>query len=58
MMDKKEMARFEIRITSVENASWQGEVVTETDRYQFQSEMQLLTWLHSQFPEIFPDQDE
>ncbi|MBQ8590885.1 MAG: hypothetical protein IJ486_10590 [Firmicutes bacterium] len=58
MTDKKELARFEVRITSVENESWQGEVTTETDRFCFKSEMQLFAWLNRTFPEIFPCQEE
>ena len=53
-MEKKEIARFTVQIVSVEDATWQGSVVTEDAIFHFQSEMQLLKWLFEKYPKLLP----
>lgn len=42
---KNNEIRFDIRITSTNNATWQGLVMTEEGAYRFESELQLLNIL-------------
>ena len=54
-MEKRELARFTIRVLSTDNGSWQGEVYAEGETFAFQSELQLLKWLYKRFPQIEPE---
>ena len=54
-MEKKELARFTVRVLSANNGSWQGEVYAEGETFAFQSELQLLKRLYEKFPQIEPD---
>ncbi len=51
---EKELACFTIRILSAENGSWQGECLTGDKTFRFQSELQLLRWIHAAYPELGP----
>lgn len=51
---EKELACFTIRILSAENGSWQGECLTGDKTFRFQSELQLLRWIHATYPELGP----
>lgn len=51
---EKELATFTIRIVSADNGSWQGEVFSEDKSFRFQSELQLLRWVRSNYPELTP----
>ena len=51
---EKELARFTVRIFSTENDSWQGEILSEDQSFRFQSELQLLRWVHTTYPELIP----
>ena len=46
---EKELACFTIRILSAENGSWQGECLTGDKTFRFQSELQLLRWIHAAY---------
>ena len=52
---EKELARFTVRIFSTENGSWQGEILSENQSFRFQSELQLLRWVHATYPELIQD---
>ena len=49
-----EFARFPVQVLSAENFSWQGVVKTDTDSFQFKSELELLKWVCQQYPELCP----
>ena len=51
---EKELARFVVRILSAENGSWQGEISAGDQTFRFQSELQLLRWVHANYPELIP----
>ena len=53
-MKQKELASFTVRIFSADNATWQGEVVSNNEVFLFQSEMQLLKWLCKKHPQLMP----
>ena len=44
-MERKELARFTVRVLSADNATWQGEVESGGEVFAFESEMRLLKWL-------------
>ena len=48
------LASFQVRVTSVRDATWQGVVTANGEEYQFQSELQLLHWVMEQFPVLRP----
>ena len=54
-MERKELARFTVRVLSDDNATWQGEVESGGETFAFQSEMQLLKWLCKKHPQLLPD---
>ena len=49
-----QIAKFTVRIVSVDNGSWQGEILSDDKSFWFQSELQLLRWVHANYPELFP----
>ena len=49
------IASFHVRVTSVNDATWQGVAEANGTMYQFQSELQLLRWVMEQFPALRPD---
>ena len=51
---EKELAKFTVRILSADNGSWQGEILSEDQSFRFQSELQLLRWVHMNYPELLP----
>ncbi|MBQ7778414.1 MAG: hypothetical protein IJ396_05850 [Oscillibacter sp.] len=58
MAEKAPLAQFTIRIESAEHATWQGTVETDHSSFHFESEMQLLHWLMSQYPDLRPKSHE
>ena len=56
-MERKELARFTVRVLSADNATWQGEVESGGEMFAFESEMQLLKWLCQKHPQLMPDVD-
>ena len=54
-MERKELARFTVRVLSAENATWQGEVESGGEVFAFESEMQLLKWLCKKHPQLMPE---
>ena len=54
-MERKELARFTVRVLSADNATWQGEVESGGEVFTFESEMQLLKWLCQKHPQLMPD---
>lgn len=54
MMEKQEIARFTVCVTSTEDGTWQGKVEADGKQFWFQSEMQLLNWLLAQYPALLP----
>ena len=48
------MARFTVSIISVDNATWQGTVEMDGERYHFSSEMDLLKYLLKRYPSLRP----
>ena len=56
-MERKELARFTVRVLSADNATWQGEVESGGEMFAFESEMQLLKWLCKKHPQLMPDVD-
>ena len=54
-MERKELARFTVRVLSADNATWQGEVESGGEVFAFESEMQLLKWLCKKHPQLMPD---
>lgn len=55
MSEQVPLAQFAVRITSAENASWQGTVETENTVFQFESELQLLKRLLECYPALLLD---
>ena len=51
---EKELARFTVRILSTEHGSLQGEIQSGEQAFRFQSELQLLRWVHTNYPELIP----
>ena len=49
------IASFRVCVTSAEDATWQGMVETDSAKYCFKSELQLLRWVMEQFPSLRPD---
>lgn len=56
-MDQTILARFNVTITSAENASWQGYVEINGVRHEFCSELQLLQCVMDQYPDLKPQID-
>ena len=56
-MERKELARFTVRVLSARNSTWQGEVASDGEVFAFESEMQLLKWLCKKHPQLMPDVD-
>ena len=54
-MERKALAEFTVRITSTNNATWQGEVTSCGETFVFESEMQLLKWLCKKHPHLVPE---
>jgi len=46
---------FTIQITSVEHATWQGNIISGGEPFPFQSELQMLKQLRQIHPELFPE---
>ena len=46
---------FTIQITSVEHATWQGNIISGGETFPFQSELQMLKQLRQIYPELFPE---
>ena len=46
---------FTIQITSVEHATWQGNIISGGETFPFQSELQRLKRLREIHPELFPE---
>lgn len=46
---------FTIQITSVEHATWQGNIISGDETFPFQSELQMLKQLRQIHPELFPE---
>ena len=53
-MEHSCMARFTVSIISVDNATWQGTVEMDGERYYFSSEMDLLKYLLKRYPSLRP----
>ena len=56
-MEQKAIVQFTVMVTSTENASWQGVVESNGQKFEFQSELQLLRWVMEQYPSLRPDTD-
>lgn len=54
-MEKTELAKFTVRVLSVDNATWQGEVASDGEVFTFESEMQLLKWLCKKHSQLMPE---
>ena len=54
-MEQHEITRFTVCVTGTDGGTWQGTVEAEGERFQFQSEMQLLRWLWKRCPALLPD---
>lgn len=56
MTDKpKEIAFFQVHVTAVADANWQGMVDIAGEQYPFRSELQLLELVMEHFPALRPE---
>ena len=54
-MERNALVRFTVTVISSENATWQGIVETDKEKFEFRSELQLLRWVMEQYPVLHPD---